>query len=128
MPTSLPCERLGASLRCAHGVLHGTELDQLQGELSSMPRALSWGRTGDSKMALSKRKFFHLDATAMECVTSGGDGVSRRALEADLAACPPCVHCTPALAARVAAHIGLHVCSTRMARRFQMAGPSTVGR
>ena len=99
-------ERLGTSLRCARKFLGGDELDRLQSELAWMPRSLSWGKASDRKMGLSKRKFFDLDAAAVEGVASGGDGVDRKGLDADLTCCPPRTACTAALATKVAAHVG----------------------
>ena len=106
-------EQMGASLRCARRFLSGDELGRLQVELTQMPRTLSWGKAGDSKIALSRRKFFDLDAAAVECVTNGGDGVSRKALEADLADCPLRAACTPSLAMQVAAHVGFSLSPLR---------------
>ena len=95
---------LGNSLRCARGVLEGDELVALQAELGSMPRSLPWGKPD---MLPSTRRFFDLDAAAIESVARGEDGVSRSALEADLALAPERRVCTPQLASRIALHMQL---------------------
>ena len=98
---------IGDSLRVARSVLKGDELHQLQEELASQPRSLSWGSASDPKMARSKRKFFHLDDAARTLLLQGADKIrSSKALDSDIALSDPCVVCTPELARRVAARIG----------------------
>ena len=121
---------LGNSLRCSRAVLPKNELGALQAhththththtytqahttqahtralqaELGAMSNSLSWG---DASMLPSTRKFFDLDKDAFKGVVTGQDGVSRAALQADLAELPKRLICTKELAFRVASHMKL---------------------
>ena len=92
---------LGDALRCARGKL---DVSALAAALDALPRKLSWGRRGDAEMARSKRKYFQMTPEEIELAVRGGDGVSRQTLLNDLEECNAC---TPELAARVKALMGL---------------------